>query len=162
MGKRLYIDLVRLRGMKARDIEAIDSPEIRGGFKTLRELATFRYTCRHCRNAPCIEACPADALEKDSAGIIHRSVNLCIRCRSCIMACPFGTMMSDLFQTRTGGYRYFDIADEDQMEDFARHYPSDVVRVVENGDELGENIHELNDRVMVRDLTWPGVKTEKK
>ena len=160
MNKRLYIDLPKLRKLKAREIEAIDRPEIRGGFKTLRELATFRFTCRRCKNAPCINACPSDALEKDESGVVQRSVNLCIRCKSCIVACPFGTMMNDLFQTRTGGYRYFDISSEAEMEDFARHYPKEVIRVIENGEEDSENMHALNDRVLVKDLAWMEVNNE--
>ena len=38
------------------------------GLKTIRELATFRFTCRKCEDAPCINVCPADALEKDENG----------------------------------------------------------------------------------------------
>ncbi|MGE0076599.1 MAG: DmsC/YnfH family molybdoenzyme membrane anchor subunit [Bacteroidales bacterium] len=46
--------------------------------------------CNHCIDAPCLNACPANAYEKDSVtgAIIHHSER-CIGCRYCTWACPF-------------------------------------------------------------------------
>ena len=57
---------------------------------------TLPLICRQCSEPPCVEACPTGALEKDPSGIVHRSRMLCIGCRSCVYACPFGVIPQDL------------------------------------------------------------------
>ena len=47
-------------------------------------------TCRHCSNAPCIHACPQDAVTRREDGIVVISPDLCIACLECLSACPFG------------------------------------------------------------------------
>ncbi|MGD2184577.1 MAG: 4Fe-4S dicluster domain-containing protein [Desulfobacterales bacterium] len=50
-------------------------------------------SCQQCEDAPCMTVCPKDAIyhdEKlDSVSINH---DLCIGCRMCVSACPFGAM----------------------------------------------------------------------
>lgn len=48
-------------------------------------------TCRHCKNAPCIKACPVDAIKRDG-DIVKIDNDTCIVCRVCIEACPFGSI----------------------------------------------------------------------
>lgn len=48
-------------------------------------------TCRHCQNAPCIEACPSGALfQHEDTGIVDLNRTICIGCRSCEGTCPYG------------------------------------------------------------------------
>ena len=51
--------------------------------------------CHHCAKAPCMEACPAEAISKDEQGIVLVDNELCIGCKACIEACPFGAMQFD-------------------------------------------------------------------
>lgn len=44
----------------------------------------------HCATAPCITACPTGCLRKDALGLTVCDNSLCIGCRSCAVACPFG------------------------------------------------------------------------
>ena len=47
--------------------------------------------CRHCASAPCIAVCPGGALRRardPDAVVVER--DLCIGCRMCALACPFG------------------------------------------------------------------------
>jgi len=67
----------------------------------LLEKVRFALICRKCETAPCIAACPNDALEKvatdgDDAGVLKRANMLCSGCGSCAIACPFGTIYTDL------------------------------------------------------------------
>ena len=49
--------------------------------------------CQHCTLAPCVEICPTGAMIRDEVnGIVHLVETLCIGCRMCIMACPFGAI----------------------------------------------------------------------
>jgi carbon-monoxide dehydrogenase iron sulfur subunit len=51
----------------------------------------FPIQCRHCDNAPCLDACPADALYRDKEGLVLLHEARCIGCWMCIMVCPFGS-----------------------------------------------------------------------
>lgn len=153
--KKILIDLIKLRELGANKTEGLDPSLLNNGaLKTIRELATFQYTCRRCKDAPCIKACPANALEKDETGMVTRSLNLCIRCKSCIAVCPFGTMMNDLFEVKTSDYTYYDLSDEEALKKFVASFPEGVVSLVEVEKEEKENIHELSDRVWIREYAW--------
>ena len=57
---------------------------------------TLPVICRQCDEPPCIDACPSNALHKDELGVAQRSRMLCIGCKSCAYACPFGVISADL------------------------------------------------------------------
>lgn len=47
--------------------------------------------CFHCENAWCEAACPTGAIQKRSTdGIVYVDSALCVGCKSCISACPWG------------------------------------------------------------------------
>lgn len=51
------------------------------------------YTCTQCADAWCMAACPVDAISVDSAtGAKVISDTLCVGCKVCTIACPFGTV----------------------------------------------------------------------
>jgi len=71
------------------------------GFDALLEMVRFALICRRCQSAPCVKACPQGALEKapsetHDAGILKRANMLCTGCGTCAIACPFGTVYTDL------------------------------------------------------------------
>jgi len=153
--KKVLIDLTKLRDLDNCQKEAVDPHLLKGKtFKTIRELASFWSTCRRCQDAPCTSVCPADALAKDANGMISRALNLCIRCKSCITACPFGTLMNDLFAVKTEGYQYLDLDIEQELQQFADAYDDDVVRIVEFDAKPEKNIYKLSDKVLIKDITW--------
>lgn len=51
--------------------------------------------CHHCAKAPCAEACPVDAISRDTEGVVLIAPDACIGCRDCVEACPFGAMAFD-------------------------------------------------------------------
>jgi anaerobic carbon-monoxide dehydrogenase iron sulfur subunit len=55
--------------------------------------ATF---CRQCTKAPCAAVCPVDAIQRhESKEYWYVDYELCIGCRDCVEACPFGAMFFD-------------------------------------------------------------------
>jgi formate dehydrogenase iron-sulfur subunit len=48
--------------------------------------------CKHCENAPCMEACPTGALFKTEFNTIVVQQDICNGCGYCIPACPFGVV----------------------------------------------------------------------
>ncbi|MDD5505129.1 MAG: 4Fe-4S binding protein [Candidatus Omnitrophica bacterium] len=65
------------------------------GIANLREYATFATICRHCEQAPCVNSCYHNALERASDGHIKRYKMRCTSCKSCVLACPFGVIFQD-------------------------------------------------------------------
>ena len=55
----------------------------------------FPIYCHHCANAPCKESCPVDAISKSEQGLVLIDDDLCIGCKECMEACPFGAMQFD-------------------------------------------------------------------
>ena len=59
----------------------------------LRQAAAFEVFCRRCDDHPCVNACPFEALEQVEGGKIKRYNFRCTQCNSCMIACPFGTIV---------------------------------------------------------------------
>ena len=64
------------------------------GIKYLHELISFEFVCRRCEDHPCVNACVYNALQRKN-DVIVRSKFRCVSCKSCAMACPFGTIFYD-------------------------------------------------------------------
>ncbi len=48
--------------------------------------------CKHCHNAPCLEACPTGALFKTEFDTVVLQQDICNGCGYCVPACPFGVV----------------------------------------------------------------------
>jgi len=55
---------------------------------------SFALQCRHCDDAPCIEACIAGAMCRDpKTNAVLCDEDRCVGCWSCIMVCPAGAVL---------------------------------------------------------------------
>lgn len=54
-----------------------------------------RKQCRHCLEPACVAVCPVGALQKTDKGPVIYDQDLCIGCRYCMLACPFGVPRYD-------------------------------------------------------------------
>jgi len=46
--------------------------------------------CQQCYDAPCVGVCPTGATYKSADGTVLVNKELCIGCKYCMMACPYG------------------------------------------------------------------------
>ncbi|MBI2774305.1 MAG: 4Fe-4S dicluster domain-containing protein [Chloroflexi bacterium] len=56
-------------------------------------------SCKHCEQAGCLEVCPTGALYRTQYGSVDIHQDVCIGCRYCVGACPFGVIE---YNGRTG------------------------------------------------------------
>jgi len=164
MAQKILIDMNKLRAalVEKSDLpvpEAIFylTPNI-NGLKTIRELATFRYSCRKCEDAPCIAVCPAEALDKDAQGLVTRHTNLCISCKSCVTICPFGTMMTDFFAHHRNKDLFYDLTDSNEVQKFIEACPAGSVTLTDAKESPSDSIYKLNERVLIKDQLYPSDK----
>lgn len=53
--------------------------------------------CQHCEDAPCMLACPVNAISRDAkTGAVIVNADVCIGCRMCMGICPFGAITFDV------------------------------------------------------------------
>jgi Fe-S-cluster-containing hydrogenase component 2 len=160
MAQKILLDLIKLREAMAENCNQL-LPEAlyylssnNNGLKTIRELATFRFTCRKCEDAPCISVCPAEALEKDEEGIISRYTNLCISCKSCVTICPFGTMMTDFFTHHRNKDLFYDLNNNTELRKFMEACPAGTVSFTEADESPEEHTYSLNDKILIREYLY--------
>lgn len=98
-------------------------------------------TCRHCEAAPCARSCPNGAIGRvDDA--VQVDQQKCIGCKSCVVACPFGTLQ--ILVTPIGEERVKATAhkcdlcrDRAEGPACAQNCPANALQLV-NGDALSE------------------------
>lgn len=108
-----YIDSSRCTGCKTCELACKDfknlSPEV--NFRRIYEYAggdwteqdgvytqnVFAYylsiSCNHCDDPACVKVCPSGAMHKREDGFVVVNEEVCIGCRYCHMACPYGMVL---------------------------------------------------------------------
>ena len=56
-------------------------PQVRRSFQVTR--------CNQCEDAPCVAACPTQAMFRREDGIVDFDKGICIGCKACMAACPY-------------------------------------------------------------------------
>ncbi len=101
----MLIDLDRCIGCLSCEVACLQEKEL---FRaSIRPMKVFRIegisdqpdsfflpmNCFHCDPAPCVMACPTSAMRKRKKdGIVYLESLLCIGCKACIIACPYGAV----------------------------------------------------------------------
>ncbi len=62
-------------------VETGQFPEARRNYQVTR--------CNQCSDAPCVAACPTQAMHVRPDGIVDFDKSICIGCKACIAACPY-------------------------------------------------------------------------
>jgi len=158
--KRLYIDIPALieSGVAAENIqcEYFYHRQNPGAFSLL-EVAEFAVYCRQCQEAFCIEACPKEALEHLESGLIERHNMRCVGCKSCILACPFGTIFPEVINYITAKCDYCfkqREEDEDYIPLCAQTAPKGTIMVKEVEEDPENHIHFYGDHLAIKSHHW--------
>ncbi|MBU0502785.1 MAG: 4Fe-4S dicluster domain-containing protein [Candidatus Omnitrophota bacterium] len=152
--KRLYIDLDICNNCKEcrASCSYLYHPQ-NNGVTSLREYATFTLFCRHCEEAPCVNSCYHDALEKQPDGILKRYNMRCTSCKSCVIACPFGTILTD-FIPYLDSRCDFCITKADAMPVCVTNCPEKAIEVREVEENIEQNIYFIGNTLAVCSRKW--------
>ena len=66
-----------------------------GGAYPNPTLTPTSMACFHCKDPACLKACPVDAITKNANGVVLIDADLCVGCRYCEWACPYGAPQFD-------------------------------------------------------------------
>jgi len=62
-----------------------------------KKLEFVPLVCTQCRDAYCVKVCPTGSLYRNpETGIVEYNNALCIMCKQCMMACPWGSIKPNL------------------------------------------------------------------
>jgi formate dehydrogenase iron-sulfur subunit len=80
-------------------VEKIGVEKIGHGGDRVTEMAPFQSNwlmmsdvCKHCANAPCLEACPTGSIFRTEFDTVVVQQDICNGCGYCVPACPFGVV----------------------------------------------------------------------
>ena len=125
------------------------------GVTALRELAAYAVVCRKCESANCVTACPKEALEKDDDGILRRYNLRCIGCRSCAVACPFGTIYPQAIPFLASGCDYcLGRLKPGEVPLCVETSPKGAIEYTEIEPDESKNIHKVGDHLVVKCEVW--------
>ena len=66
-----------------------------------RQTTTIKVQCMHCLVPSCVSACVVGALQKSADGAIVYDPTICMGCRYCLVACPFGVPVYEFLDALT-------------------------------------------------------------
>ena len=69
--------------------------ELRVGADGKPEVFFRAGVCRHCKDAPCAEPCPVEAIVRRPDGIVILDETECTGCGACLVACPHDAITLD-------------------------------------------------------------------
>ncbi len=106
--KQLYYDVKKCLGCRSCEIACAVAHSTSGElFKAIKEeIASlprkkiysskgknFPVSCRHCKDAKCVDACMAAALSFDKEkGLVLHNEEKCVGCWMCVMVCPYSAI----------------------------------------------------------------------
>ncbi|MFA5090509.1 MAG: 4Fe-4S dicluster domain-containing protein [Candidatus Omnitrophota bacterium] len=123
------------------------------GITGIREYATFSLFCRHCEEAPCVNSCYHKALERQADGILKRYRMRCTSCKSCSIACPFGTILPDFIPYLDSRCDYC-LGSSGKLPKCITSCPKKALEIKEIEENPEENIYFVGQHLVVHTRKW--------
>jgi Fe-S-cluster-containing hydrogenase component 2 len=145
--KKLFVNQKLCTGCRACELVCVAFHDRRFGLENSRIRITkieplgidSPNICRQCHNAPCMDACPVDALLKDPmTGAVQLVEENCIGCGECVEVCPFGAAA---MHTVTGKVLICDLCGGDPM--CVKRCPTRAITYEDPGTRLDKRRMEL-------------------
>lgn len=152
--KRLFIDLDICSKCEVCKVacDYLYHPQ-NNGIASLREYATFATICRHCEEAPCVNACYHNALERVADGHIKRYKMRCTSCKSCSVGCPFGIIFQDFIPYLDSKCDYC-VGNNEKLPKCVTSCPEKAIDLKEVKEDLEKNIFLVGDHLAVHSVKW--------
>ena len=158
--KRLFIDIPALMNgngaIKNIECEYAYHRKNAGQFDLL-EVAEFASYCRQCQDAFCVAACHKEALERQENGTIQRYNMRCVGCKSCVLACPFGTIFPEVINylsTKCDFCLNQLAANPDYIPSCVKTAPEGVFQMLDIEEKPEEHIFFAGDHLAVKSPSW--------
>lgn len=157
--KKVFIDLDLLDGFEEKgdlDIQC-SYPYHPGndGVTSLRELGAYAVICRQCESPNCVTSCPTEALEKDAEGILRRYNMRCTSCKSCALACPFGTIYPEAVPLFASRCDYcIDRLAPGEVPLCVKTSPDGAIQYIDIEPDESQDTHGVGDHLVVKCKVW--------
>jgi len=94
---------------------------------------SFAIQCRHCVDAPCVDACISGAMTKnENTGVVNCDENKCVGCWSCIMVCPYGVIKRDISAKRAASK--CDFCEDEKIPVCVKNCPNEALKFSDTDD----------------------------
>jgi Fe-S-cluster-containing hydrogenase component 2 len=123
------------------------------GVASLREYAAFALFCRRCEEAPCVNSCYHNALEKQPDGILKRYKMRCTSCKACTIGCPFGTIFPD-FILYLDSHCDYCVSNHGKLPKCITSCPQKAIEIKDVEESLEENIFFVGLSLAVHSRKW--------
>lgn len=135
------------------------------GAFSLVELAEFGVYCRQCKDSFCVNVCPTDALERTETHLVHRFNMRCVGCKSCSLACPFGTIFPETINYLSSKCDYC-LNQINEDPDFiplcVRTAENDGIQIVDLEEEdPDKNLFFVGEHIAVKTKSWRDKENKK-
>lgn len=98
---------------------------------------SFAIQCRHCVDAPCVEACISGAMQKNkNTGVVICDEEKCAGCWSCIMVCPYGVIKRNISIKKVASK--CDLCVDEELPVCVKNCPNEALKFFEK-DKINEN-----------------------
>jgi Fe-S-cluster-containing dehydrogenase component len=127
------------------------------GIVSVAELATYALVCRRCEEPHCVNACPENALEqqKDKGKLLMRHSARCISCKSCSLACPYGTIYPENVPLLIHNCDFcLDRRDQQDEPLCIKTCPHGALSLKSGDSALDENTFLVGDHLIVHSTHW--------
>ncbi len=130
---------------------------VNNGIVSLTELCTYALVCRKCEEPHCVNSCPFEALEpqKEKDNMLIRHNMRCVSCKSCSLACPYGTIYPEHVPYLIHNCDFcFDRRKQSNEPLCIKSCPYGALKLVSADLKLDENTFLVGDNLIVHSTHW--------